>query len=364
MATLSVPHDIVSEILHRLGVNDLLRFKCVSKAWCSLIDDPDFAKLHLSHSLKAGTNLSLVPRGLDGGLLSVELHSLKRVRRLKHPLESYHDKFADLLGSCNGLLALMSRRDEISLWNPSTRKSRMFPAAAVEISRGRLRRGFVVYGFGYDRISDDYKLLQMAQYYFSNDDSIKSEVKVYSSSSNCWRRIQDFNFYIKYKLVHGVLANNALHFVVSRMRRSEPLVAAFDLGTEEFRLLELPDCLGTGFSLNVRALGGYLSLTVSYYLGVHVWDVHDTEIWVMKEYGVRESWTKLISIKQSEFILGFNYVLPLAFSNNADKVLLYVDRNKFMWYDLRSRRVENERDLGGVPRFQGVEMLVVSLVAL
>ncbi|KAK8635436.1 hypothetical protein V6N13_004173 [Hibiscus sabdariffa] len=345
MATLSVPHDIVSEILRRLGVKDLLRFKCISKAWCSLIDDPDFAKLHLSHSLKTGTNLSLVPRGLDGGLLSVELDSLKRARRLKHPLESYGDKFADLLGSCNGLLALMSRRDEISLWNPSTRKSRTFPAAAVEISRGRPRRGFVVYGFGYDPISDDYKLLQMAQYYFSNDDSIKSEVKVYSSSSNCWRRIQDFNFYLKYKLVHGVYANNALHFVVSRMRRSEPLVAAFDLGTEEFCLLELPDCLGTGFSLNVRAMGGCISLTVYYYLGVHVWDVHDTEIWVMKEYGVRESWTKLISVKQSEFIWGFNYVLPLAFSNNADKVLMSGNVGRESRNYLINKEAEKEREM-------------------
>ncbi|EEF35969.1 hypothetical protein RCOM_1028290 [Ricinus communis] len=45
-----VPEDIAIDILLRLPVKPLLRFKCVSKTWYSLISDPCFIKSHLQLS--------------------------------------------------------------------------------------------------------------------------------------------------------------------------------------------------------------------------------------------------------------------------------------------------------------------------
>lgn len=43
-----LPMELVTEVLARLPVKSLLRFRCVWKAWCCLISSPDFASLHLS----------------------------------------------------------------------------------------------------------------------------------------------------------------------------------------------------------------------------------------------------------------------------------------------------------------------------
>ncbi|KAG5594095.1 hypothetical protein H5410_035327 [Solanum commersonii] len=42
--------DVVTEIFIRLFVWSLLRFKCVSKLWVTLISDPYFKMKHLNHA--------------------------------------------------------------------------------------------------------------------------------------------------------------------------------------------------------------------------------------------------------------------------------------------------------------------------
>ncbi|XVE78909.1 hypothetical protein DITRI_Ditri14bG0015700 [Diplodiscus trichospermus] len=356
MASLS--HDIIPDILCRLCVEDLLRFRCVSKPWCSLIDGPDFIKLHLSRSLKTNTNLSLILR--YGHLFSINFDSLKTVQKLKHPLDGNDEGVGtEILGSCNGLLALFNGEEKIALWNPSTRKSQMLPVTEPEFPRRYCFSQFIVYGLGYDPISDDYKLVRMVQFYGKDNDSFESEVMVYSLKTNSWRRIKDFPFYLKYKRGYGILAKNALHWVVSKKPESDTksFVVAFDLGTEEYRVVELPDGLDEEFHMNVKALGGYLCMVANY------WEVHVVDIWMMKEYGVKESWTKLLTVKEPEVISDFEFVLPLAYSKNGDKVLLNQDDYKFVWYDLKSKRVKNVR-IRGAPESFEAEMFVGSLVPL
>lgn len=45
-----IPEEILFEILLRLPVKSLCRFRCVSKHWCSIISDPDFADAHFTCS--------------------------------------------------------------------------------------------------------------------------------------------------------------------------------------------------------------------------------------------------------------------------------------------------------------------------
>ncbi|TYI67491.1 hypothetical protein E1A91_D08G021500v1 [Gossypium mustelinum] len=316
MATLS--HDLTIEILRGLSVKDLLRFKCVSKLWCSSIDDPYFIKLHLSHSLKTNTNHSLILRRWGYDFLSVNYDSLKTTQVINPPLTNSPIK---ILGSCNGLLALIDDKDRIFLWNPSTRKSQVLPSTEIEFSSTSISSApSTYYGFGYEPISDDYKLVRMVQSHGNNDEYFHSEAKVYSLRSNCWRRIKDVCFYLKFNRKFGFLANNrkfgflannALHWMVFKTPQSDNRnLVCFNLGSEEFHFLELPDfCLDKLF-----------------------WEINNfvVDVWIMKEYG----WCNLRK-----------------------------RGGKFVWYDLGSQRVENV-GYRQIPTSFDVDLFVDSLVPL
>ncbi|KAK5810539.1 hypothetical protein PVK06_025851 [Gossypium arboreum] len=311
--------DEMIEILCRLSVKDLIRFKCASKHWCSLIDDPYFIKRHLSHSLKTKTNHSLLLRHYEYNFFSVNYDSGEAIQRLNHPVGE-QKRAIKILGSCNGLLALIDDNDRIFLWNPSTRK-----------------------------------------------------FQVYSLRRNCWRRIKDFCFYLLSAREIGFLANNALHWMVFKPPKSgKQDLVGFDLGTEEFRFLELPDfCLDKLFCYDIKAMGGYICLTATY----REIDTVVVDVWIMEEYGVKESWIKLISCYQPEFIPDSPFAVPLAFSKNGDKVLFNISykcrifnnwyslMDKFVWYDLCGERIEKV-EIRGIPSVFEVHFYVESLVPI
>ncbi|XP_040955139.1 F-box protein CPR1 [Gossypium hirsutum] len=279
MATLS--HDMIIEILGCLSVKDLLRFKCVSKLWCSWIEDPYFINLHLSYSLKTNTNHSLILRHSKFQFLSVNYDSPKTTRRLEQPFGE-QKKPIQIMGSCNGLLAVEYDYNRIFLWNLSTRKYQVLPSTKIDFSSPSICYGrSIYYGFGYDLVSDDYKLVRMVQLLGENDEYFHSEAKVYSLRSNCWRRIKDFCFHLIFYRELGFLANNVLHWMVSRTPESSNRnLVGFDLRSEEFRVVELPDfCLDENFYFDVKAMGGYLCLTATHR------ELNDVvvDVWIMKE---------------------------------------------------------------------------------
>ncbi|KAK8506396.1 hypothetical protein V6N12_034130 [Hibiscus sabdariffa] len=357
MASAFLPYDIIGGILCRLRVKDLLRLRCVSKAWCCLIDDPGFVKFHLSH-FKTNANLSLILRIRCGGLFSIRFDSPQTYQMLKPPFDESDEEGFDILGSCNGLLGLVSRKDEISLWNPSTRRSRMLPTARIMFSPRRLSFRVIFYGLGYDPISDDFKLVRLVQFSGRTGELFASEVKVYSLKTNSWRMIKDSPFYLKaLRGVYGALANNALHWVGSeKPSDTRTIIVAFDLGTEEYRAVELPDCLGGKFCVSLYDMRGCLCVIATH------WEVGVIDIWIMKEYGVKESWIKFISIQQFPCSYLFPNVMPLFHFKNWESVLLNIDGEMFV-YNLRSKWA-NKLGNEDWPTSLETEIMVESLVPL
>ncbi|PNX60643.1 F-box protein, partial [Trifolium pratense] len=52
--------DLLTEFLSLLPVKSLLRFKCVSHSWKSLISDPNFVKFHLKKSKSHNPQFTLI----------------------------------------------------------------------------------------------------------------------------------------------------------------------------------------------------------------------------------------------------------------------------------------------------------------
>lgn len=59
------------------------------------------------------------------------------------------------------------------------------------------------------------------------------------------------------------------------------------------------------------------------------------DIWAMKEYGVKDWWTKIMSIERPDKDIGRLFV-PLAYSNSGEEVLLEQDNKRFVWTSIKN----------------------------
>ncbi|CAL5380676.1 unnamed protein product [Camellia sinensis] len=358
-----LPPEVISEILSRLPVKPLLQFRCVSKPWCSLIDSPTFIKMHLHRSIQSRSNLSLIVTKLNSNipnlLCSVHFDKLDIDFELYQPL-TFEKRLDQVWNSCNGLLCLSFRNVEVVLWNPSTRKYLELPLLPIEIPVAFCRMFVVFYGLGYDSVSDDYKVMRITQFNGAGFVHFESKVRVYSLKSDYWRKVGDFPHHLKLDPCTGLLVGGALHWSVNpkpMLVDGPRALIAFDLGSEEYRMVPLPECGAVDFHLKFAVLDGCLCV-------LHHYHKKGIDLWVMKEYGVKESWTKLIYIENSNVINCFAiYLEPLAYSKNGKKVLFQHNSQRFLWYNLERKTVEMV-EIYGKPDVLETTVCLGSLVPL
>ncbi|KAI8567216.1 hypothetical protein RHMOL_Rhmol02G0103600 [Rhododendron molle] len=290
-----IPREILTDILSRLPVKSLCRFKCVSPSWNSLICDPYFAKTHLNR-----TNTQN-PKYLDDqrnivissslNLYSIDIGNANpTTAKLDFPMLQNHaaNSRVKVWSSCDGLL-LVSYDDysNLLLLNPSTRECKKLPAPSVVPNPvGTCWYG---YGVGYDSSTDDYNVVMLS---CCNNGSAQiniSIVDVYSLKTNAWRTIQHNHYFVVPTsfLCGGVFLNGCLHWLC--WRNGSYVIGAFNLSDQIFREMPMPASLCGGCGILryfVEVVGGCLCL-------IERLPSYKSEVWKMEEYGVGESWTNL-----------------------------------------------------------------------
>ncbi|XP_059291384.1 F-box/kelch-repeat protein At3g06240-like [Lycium ferocissimum] len=183
-----LPQELITAILVRLPVKSLLQFKCVSKDWFSLISSPSFIRTHLSFSVKNCTHhrfLLISGRHIIKHCSFSSLFNESSIKALdldytmKTPYNSVH-----IVGSVNGLICFLIGLNGLVLWDPSTRK---FKQVVTLMS---IRKYFLVkvkYGFGYDEVHDDYKVVSIFI-----ESKNRYDANIYSLKSDSWRTLDDF----------------------------------------------------------------------------------------------------------------------------------------------------------------------------
>ncbi|XP_062003480.1 F-box/kelch-repeat protein At3g06240-like [Rosa rugosa] len=292
-----IPEDIIVDILSRLPVKSLCRFRCVSKRWRSIVSDPQFAKVQfkvaseqktLSRRLLLCRNTSEIESFDLETPWYADTHFL---RKLTGPFE-YRERppFVNVLGSCNGLVCVATRYPLTCfyIWNPSTGFSHNLPDPGFSNETNYISYS----GFGYLPATDDYKVLVAASDIVSPGEEVVVEVKIFSTRAGFWKRIESpFKFYLTYS-TSAALLEETLHWVCDSV---EAVIYAFDLVTEKFREMPTLDQNdNTIHLLNVDSYGGSL---YGFRHGYDAWDSID--LCVMREYGVSDSWTKLLNINFS-----------------------------------------------------------------
>ncbi|XP_060217846.1 F-box/kelch-repeat protein At3g06240-like [Lycium barbarum] len=291
----TLPEEIIIDILYLLPVKSIGLWRCVSKQWNNFLSDPQFIKSHFNlHAHKQEEKLILVNwfRQLhtiifDHYEIYNEIDGISR----KLNFDQLSDNWVTVAGSCNGLVLVLDRENIIFLINPTTLKYHKVPVfdLSLPLRGSNNRRSCNMYGLGYDVVSDDYKVVNLSYYDTENYEYwADSFVDMYSVRKGVWKRLETPYDHSLTDLASGVLINGALHWLACRKTEYSTLIAAFDLTDEKF--LELPgplDLSNNCFMCNLAAIRGCLSICTS------ISRDNDTiSFWMMKEYGVKESWTK------------------------------------------------------------------------
>ncbi|XP_057444182.1 F-box/kelch-repeat protein At3g23880-like [Lotus japonicus] len=286
-----LPLEIVEEILCRLPVKLLSQLRCVCKSWNSLISDPKFAKKHLRYSHKDFTRfhllLNFMNPSCENYLLDYFLPSsfndiTPATTDLRYPLIN-QEYFLSIAGSCDGFLYSTIGRSFI-VWNPSIKKLKMLPSLEIPSLGGISTK--INHGFGYDHLSDRYKVVSIF-HYICDGGRLRNQVHVHTLGPDSWRRIEDFPYDLLLN-TFGIFVSGTLNWFALASNDSWAIVS-FHLGKESYQEISQPDYGDE--SLVTKDL-----TVIRDCLCVVADKKTVSDIWLMKEYGIQESWTKLFRV--------------------------------------------------------------------
>ncbi|KAK2991267.1 hypothetical protein RJ640_023681 [Escallonia rubra] len=289
----NLPEDVTVDILLRLPIQSLLRCRSVSKHWYVLLTSPSFVKLHLSRSSNA-------PKLLAAGYISErEVRGLQQVKTYSLDGDTYKGpsyvplpfilpdiSLITIHGSCNGLVCLSLDHKTLALWNPATRECRSLeapccidPCSSYEI------------GFGFVPGTDDYKVVRLRSRTNGAPGASIALISTYTLSSDSWESNEVLGPDVNLR-GSWTSANGFLHWIAHEGPGVLSIVS-LDLHNRMFSQMALSIPIPCYSPYNIYKLfastnGGLSLVLYACQGGMDGW----YEVWVMKEYGVQESWTK------------------------------------------------------------------------
>ncbi|KAK4271135.1 hypothetical protein QN277_019872 [Acacia crassicarpa] len=294
-----LPQEIIRDILTRLPVKALNRFQCVCRHWRDLFKDPSFIADHFHHSNRQNPYI-LFQRGHshDNHLDLYSLGSDMQERRFQNPPLIEHLNHGKIVGSSNGLLCVQPNRLRYSrhsllLWNPAIKEVKLVPETDFRLDF--YPYGIHSIGFGFCPSLNDYKIVVA---FFKNHFEM---FKVYSLRSNSWKeveyRLDACDVYYRVTHIFYRVTVNGVMFWWGDIRKDhgkhiEIVIFSFDLATEVWTVIPMPEQHSSTFSKSLMVYEGKLAFVICTkdfeHSAIHLW---------VREEGVGASgetwnWTK------------------------------------------------------------------------
>ncbi|XAR62984.1 hypothetical protein NMG60_11022757 [Bertholletia excelsa] len=312
---------------------------------------PYFGKLHfcrsIANSIAEDKNLVLLyyesedhTKAYYSRCGSRDDNALIEHRKLEFPFRNLNG-YLRIVGSGNGLVCLIdtnyfSSLGILMLWNPIFKKFERLPDSC-RIHRFRSSFSHMVVGFMFVPKINDFRIVQIL---YSSYVSAVPDVLVYSLEVNSWRKVKAIApCYMPNKWSSSVVVNGEVHWLAYKRPKASPAcdsIMAFNMAGEVFRMMALPTNLNGSYDevhLSVSASGE--SLSVSFHFD-HRW-----EVWLMKNYGVAESWMIQFSILEGRISLPLNFM-------DSGNFLLVAKNGKLVSHNPETEKIQ-EQEMCGPP---------------
>ncbi|XP_050870498.1 F-box/kelch-repeat protein At3g06240-like [Lathyrus oleraceus] len=356
-----VPHELIIQILLRLPVKSLIRFKCVRKLWFSLIsNDSNFA--NSDFQLTAATHnhrilfISTSPHEFRSIDLETSLDDDSASASLDFNFMLPQScSLIEVKYSCRGFM-FWQCFSNIYLWNPSTGVHKQIPLSPIDSNLDAKYSSFV-YGFGYDPSMDDYLVFNI-----STLANISSHLEFFSLRSNTWKEIEcpglvNYTHYVSMNALEdrrvGLLFKEAIHWLTFRHDSSMDVIVAFHLVEQKLLEIYYPDeFYHEPIDCDLWVFREFFSL----------WAMEDdtVEIWVMNDYTVHSSWTKTLVL--SIAVISTQYFSPICCTRRGE--IIGIDGGTgLVKYDEKGHFIEH-RSYCNHPCKTQVAMYTESLLSL
>jgi F-box interacting protein len=191
----------------------------------------------------------------------------------------------------------------------------------------------VGFGFGFQPKTNEYMVIQIWEKFFTRTYPRVLErmiFEIHTLGTPSWRNVEVDPQLSNSRLKYPTCLNGVIHWIRFEGRTNNKSILCFCLESEKLQSFPSPpDVLRKRISMGESRGLLYICDTYSF---------HDVTMWVMKEYGIGESWTKVYNIDTSISSLGrpdmhWGLCWPLNHFEDGASMLLYHSCNCLIYYE-------------------------------
>uniref|UniRef100_A0A7N0VL31 F-box domain-containing protein n=1 Tax=Kalanchoe fedtschenkoi TaxID=63787 RepID=A0A7N0VL31_KALFE len=354
--------DLIREVLLKLPVKSLLRFKQVSKTWLQMVTSKAFISDHYSvaRNRQSHPSFFVIRNPIYNKNRAVNV--ITQISMDASGIRTDKNIPLRFIGRCGerytfpvffpmgfGLYCIFELLSQtVVLWNLGTRKSEVLPPSPFRDRINPEHDPSVCFAHVDDDFSYKVGLLSVRRYLENNNSVFVQRLQLYSSSSNSWKMILiPEGSVVGYCMADGVNLNGKYHIFSLDSNQEQDYnngseeeddnnyiydyhIMTFDYASELFGRIEVPDTPQMTRRCNLMdksfliSNDGILLCLVIPWINEDVNHEKFLDMWVMHEYGVKESWSKehtIGPISNDMHVLGYSKNVEGFFLQDCDSQL-------------------------------------------
>ncbi|ESQ31620.1 hypothetical protein EUTSA_v10005381mg [Eutrema salsugineum] len=276
----NIPLDLVVEMLKKLPAKSLVRFRCVSKQWSSIIGTRrDFLDSIVTRSLAQPQRTHIIfhhRRDKPYFIFTSTTQKIADNESIYIPALTRSDSYDYVRGL---ILCWSYGYASIAIYNPTTRQALWLP----EQKHMHLYKNICF--LGYDPLENQYKVLSL------RERSLEQDCQVFTLSvptaANKWRNIKGIGHH--YPVIPAICINGAIYYQArtEKYRRTYVLVS-FDVRSEKLDQVKAPETLMNHRSslINFHGKLGFMCCQKG------------VEIWFMEQTDTTQEWSRIFFHEQ------------------------------------------------------------------